>query len=292
MFLKPQSVFKTGQFVSINLLNLSKTMEKNNNEYALVTGATSGIGLELAKLLANDGYNLVIVGRNQETLNNTAAELKSFGVKIATFNKNLFYPDDVYSLYAELKVNNISPSVLINDAGQGLYGKFVDTDLNRELDIISLNITAVIILTKLFLKDRVDKGYGKILNLASIASTSPGPWHSVYHGTKAFILSWSEAIREELKDSGITITALLPGPTATDFFNKALMNNSKIMEDWENFSTAEEVAKDGFTAMMKGDDKIISGLKNKLTVAMSNLSTESMAAHRMGEMQKPQSQKD
>lgn len=263
-----------------------------NNEYALVTGATSGIGFELTKLLAIDGYNLAIVGRNQESLNKTADILKSYGVKISIFNKNLFYEDDVYSLYAELKVSNISPSVLINNAGQGFYGKFQETDLNREIDIINLNITSVVILTKLFLKDRADKGSGKILNLASIASTAPGPWHSVYHGTKAFILSWSEAIREELKDSGITITALLPGPTSTDFFNKALMNDSKIMEDWENFSSAEEVAKDGYKAMMNGDDKIISGLKNKLTVAMSNLSTESMAAHRMGEMQKPKSQLD
>lgn len=265
---------------------------ENNNEYALVTGATSGIGFELAKLLAKNGYNLAIVGRNQETLNKAAAELKSYGVKITALNKNLFHQDDVYSLYAELKVSNISPSILVNDAGQGFYGKFQQTDLNREIDIINLNITSVIILTKLFLKERIGKGSGKILNLASIASTAPGPWHSVYHGTKAFILSWSEAIREELKDSGITVTALLPGPTSTDFFNKALMTESKIMEDWESFSTPEEVAEDGYKAMMNGDDKIISGLKNKLTVAMSNITTDSMAAHRMGEMQKPKSDED
>ena len=267
-------------------------MTDNNTKYALVTGATSGIGLELAKLLASDGYNLAIVGRNQETLDKTAAELKVHGVKIAAFNKNLFYQDDVYSLYAELKVSNISPSILINAAGQGLYGKFEQTDLNREIDIINLNVIAVMILTKLFIKDRAGKGHGKILNLASIASTAPGPWHSVYHGTKSFILSWSEAIREELKNSGITVTALLPGPTSTDFFNKALMNDSKIMEDWENFSSAEDVAKDGYKAMMNGDDKIISGIRNKLTVAMSNITTDSMAAHRMGEMQKPKSEEE
>ncbi|MDF2552156.1 MAG: family oxidoreductase [Chryseobacterium sp.] len=267
-------------------------MTDNNTKYAVVTGATSGIGFELAKLLASDGYNLAIVGRNQETLNKTAAELNIYGIKIATFNKNLFYQDDIYSLYAELKVSNISPCILINAAGQGLYGRFDQTDLKREIDIVNLNITAVMILTKLFIKDRKDKGHGKILNLASIASTAPGSWHSVYHATKSFILSWSEAIREELKDSDTTITALLPGPTSTDFFNKALMNDSKIMEDWENFSSAEEVAKDGYIAMMNGDDKIISGIRNKLTVTMSNITTDSMAAHRMGEMQKPKSKEE
>src|SRR5690606_25199593 len=124
-------------------------------------------------------------------------------------------------------------------------------------------------------------GSGKILNLASVASKAPGPWHSVYHGTKAFVLSWSEAIREELKDTGITVTALLPGPTDTDFFNKADMNSSKIIEDEDNLASPQEVALDGYNALMSGDDKVVSGLKNKLSVAMANLSTDSMAAYRM-----------
>ncbi|WP_345765663.1 hypothetical protein [Chryseobacterium endophyticum] len=113
----------------------------------------------------------------------------------------------------------------------------------------------------------------------------------MYHGTKAFILSWSEAIREELKDSGITVTALLHGPTDTDFFNKADMNDGKILEDKDNLMSPEEVAIDGYKALMNGDDKVISGLKNKLSVAMTNIATDSMAAHRMGEMQKPVNEK-
>ena len=257
------------------------------NKYVLITGATSGIGYELAKLFAQNGYHLVIVSRNHERLQEKANEFKKFGIKVVTMSKNLFKEDDVFSLYAELKLNNISPEILVNDAGQGVYGKFEDTDIHRELDIVNLNINSVLILTKLFIKDRSGKGSGKILNLASIASKAPGPWHSVYHGTKAFILSWSEAIREELKDSGITVTALLPGPTDTDFFNKANMNNSKILEDSNNLSSPEEVAKDGYDALMNGDDKVISGMKNKLTAAMANLVSDSMAAHRMGEMQKP-----
>jgi short-subunit dehydrogenase len=149
----------------------------------------------------------------------------------------------------------------------------------------------MLILTKLFIKDRLPKGSGKVLNLASVASKVPGPWHSVYHATKAFVLSWSEAIREELKDSGITVTALLPGPTDTDFFNKADMNRSKILEDKDSLASPEEVAIDGYNALMNDEDKIISGLKNKLSVAMANLSSDSMAAHRMAEMQKPTEKK-
>lgn len=261
------------------------------NEYALVTGATSGIGYELAKQFASNGYDLVMVARNHDELKTRADEFKSFGINVITIAKNLFIEEDAYSLYSELKLNGISPSILVNDAGQGVYGKFQDTDLHREIDIVNLNIVSVLILTKMFLKDRLPKGSGKILNLASIASKAPGPWHSVYHGTKAFVLSWSEAIREELKDTGITVTALLPGPTDTDFFNKADMNESKILEDKDNLASPEEVAIDGFNALMNGDDKVVSGLKNKLTVAMSNIATDSMAAHRMGEMQKPVNEK-
>lgn len=264
---------------------------KNNNKYALVTGATSGIGYELAKLHAQDGYNLVIVARNHDELNVKEKEFRAYGIEVIVMAKNLFQAGDVYSLYADLTLNGISPEILVNDAGQGVYGKFQDTDIHREIDIINLNIISVIILTKLFIKDRLEKGGGKILNLSSVASKSPGPWHSVYHGTKAFIQSWSEGIREELKDSGITVTALLPGPTDTDFFNKADMNQSKILKDRDDLANPADVAKDGYDAMMNGDDKVISGLNNKLTVAMANMTTDSMAAYRMSEMQKPVNEK-
>ncbi|MEY8760146.1 SDR family NAD(P)-dependent oxidoreductase [Chryseobacterium tongliaoense] len=264
---------------------------ERKNQYVLVTGATSGIGYELAKLFAKNGYDLIIVARDHEELKNKSQEFKNYGVNVISISKNLFLQDEVYALYSELKLNGITPEILVNNAGQGVYGKFTDTDIHREIDIVNLNITSVIILTKLFLKDRMAKGSGKILNLASIASKSPGPWQSVYHGTKAFILSWSEAIREELKDTGITVTALLPGPTDTDFFNKADMNKSKILQDKDNLASAAEVALEGYNALMNGDDQLIPGFKNKLNVAMSNFTTDSRAAHTMGEMQKPATEK-
>ncbi len=260
---------------------------ERKNQYVLITGATSGIGYELAKQFAKNGYDLVIVARDYEALKKRANEFKEYGINAIPISKNLFLSDEAYSLYSELKMNGISPEILVNDAGQGVYGKFQDTDIHREVDIVNLNIISVIILTKLFVKDRLAKRSGKILNLASVAGKVPGPWNSVYHGTKAFVLSWSEAIREELKEVGITVTALLPGPTDTDFFNKADMNQSKIVEDKETLASPEEVAIDGYNALMNNKDKVISGLKNKFSVAMSNLSTDSMAAHRMAEMQKP-----
>ena len=136
---------------------------------------------------------------------------------VVTISKDLFYPGNAFELYDEIKSKNLDVEILVNDAGQGVYGEFIDTDINREINIINLNITSLVVLTKQFVKDMVEKGSGKILNLASIAGTVPGPLQSVYHGTKAFVLSFSEAIRNELKDTGVSVTALLPGATAYRF---------------------------------------------------------------------------
>lgn len=257
------------------------------NKYALITGATSGIGYELAKLFAVDGYNLIIVSRDQLELENKAREFEQQGIEVTCIARDLFDPGNAFAVYEEVKASGISVDVLVNDAAQGVYGKFIDTDIDRELDIIDLNISSLVILTKLFLKEMVIKDSGKILNLASIASKSPGPWQSVYHGTKAFVLSFTEAIREELKDTGITVTALLPGVTDTDFFNKADMQRSKAVQDKSSMADPADVAKDGYEALMAGKDKVVSGLKNKVTVAMGNLMPDSALAHQMNEQQKP-----
>lgn len=177
--------------------------------------------------------------------------------------------------------------MLVNDAGQGLYGQFVETDIRRELAIVRLNIDATIVLTKHFLPKMVARGDGRILNLASIASRTPGPWQSVYHGTKAFVLSWSEAIRHEVKDSGVTVTALMPGATDTDFFNKADMNASKIVQDKDNLDDAADVAKAGYEALMAGEDKVIAGAKNKIQMAMASVTPDPVLAAQMDAQQKP-----
>ncbi|UEG54774.1 SDR family oxidoreductase [Mucilaginibacter daejeonensis] len=259
----------------------------NAKQCALITGATSGIGLELAKLFAADGYDLVLVARDQQGLDSTASLLKQTGIEVTTISKDLFDRQAAFDLYDEVIRKGIRVDVLVNDAGQGLYGEFKDNDIERELKIIDLNIGSLVILTKCFLKDMVSRNEGKILNLASIASKVPGPWQAVYHATKAFVLSFSESIREELKDTNITVTALLPGATDTDFFNKAGMQESRIVQDKSSLSDAADVAKDGYEAMKDDKDKVISGFKNKVQIAMSNLTPDPAVAHMMNEQQKP-----
>jgi uncharacterized protein len=261
-------------------------------KYALITGATSGIGYELAKLFAAGGYNLIIVARDRQELETKAAEFKPNGIQVHAIAQDLFDPGNAFAVYQEVKSLGITVDILVNDAGQGVYGLFSETDIDRELNIIDLNVSSLVILTKFFLKDMIARNSGKILNLASIASTSPGPWQSVYHGTKAFVLSFTEAIREELKDTGITVTALMPGVTDTDFFNKANMQESKAVQDKSAMANPADVAKDGYEALMAGKDKIVSGLKNKVQVAMGNLMPDRTLAHQMGEQQKPVSDQE
>lgn len=260
-----------------------------NGKYALVTGGNSGIGYELAKLLAQDGYNLIIVARGESaSLEGIASELQSqYGIQVTTLAKDLFKQEEATSVYEEVKSKGIQIDILVNDAGQGLYGFFTDTELERELDIIQLNIASLVTISKPFLKDMVARGDGKILNLSSIASKLPGPWQSVYHGTKAFVQSFSEALNSENKDKGVTITALLPGATDTDFFNKADMQESKAVEDKSKLASAAQAAKDGYDALMSGDDMVVSGFKNKAQVTMANVTPDSMLADNLKKQQAP-----
>lgn len=255
-------------------------------DVVLITGATSGIGYELTKLFAQDGYNLVLVARSENELNTFAEELRSMhGIQVITINKDLFKRESAFEVYEEVSKQGIQVTILVNDAGQGVYGEFKNTDINRELDIIQLNIGSVISLTKLFLKGMLERNEGKILNLGSIAGESPGPWQAVYHGTKAFIHSWSAAIRNELKDTNIQVTVLVPGATDTDFFHKANMESSKILDT--KLSDPAEVAQDGYEALFAGEDKQVSGMKNKMQVAMGNVVSDSMAAENMRKQQEP-----
>lgn len=260
---------------------------ENKGKYALITGATSGIGLELAKLFAKDGFNLIITARDIAELDETSTMLRTAGVEVWPIAKDLFDREQAFGLYADIKQKGIEVEILVNNAGQGVYGQFDQTDIDRELRIIDLNIASLVILTKCFLTDMVNRGSGRILNLASIASKLPGPWQAVYHGTKAFVLSFSEAVREETKNTGVTITALMPGVTDTDFFNKADMQDSKAVQDEDDMADPADVARDGYDALMSGKDKIVSGLKNKVQIAMSAVTPDSVVAHQMNEQQKP-----
>jgi hypothetical protein len=253
----------------------------NEQKYALITGATSGIGYEIAKLFAQDHYNLVIVARSEEELVSTAGQLtQQYGVEVIPIAKDLFRREAPFEVYEEVTARGIQIDTLVNDAGQGQYGQFVDTDIYRELDIIQLNIGAYVVLTKCFLKEMVARNEGKILNVSSIGGEIPGPLQAVYHGTKAFVTSFTEAIRAENKDYNIAITALLPGVTDTDFFDKADMEDSKLVQEGSKADPAK-VAKDGYEALLADKDKIVSGFKNKAQVAMSNILPDDIVAKGM-----------
>lgn len=262
-------------------------MATASGKYALITGATSGIGYELAKLFAKDGYNLVIVSRSEENLQTTSNELSTeHGVGVVTIAKDLSELNAPFEVYDEVKAKGIQVDVLVNNAAQGQYGLFVETDLQRELEMIQLNIVAYLVLTKLFLKEMAIRNEGKILQVASIGGKLPGPYISVYHATKAFIVSHTEALVNELKDTGVTITALLPGPTDTDFFGKADMEDTKLVQEG-SLSDPEKVAKDGYQALMSGKSEIISGFKNKVQVGMSHIMPDTMAAEMIHKQLEP-----
>lgn len=262
--------------------------KQNKNSYALVTGASGGIGYELAKLFAQDGYNIIAVARTEEDLNKAAEEFRtSFGVDVQVISKDLFGERAATELYEEVQSRGLEVEVLVNDAGQGVYGLFTETDLEAQTKIIHLNIVSLTRLTYHFLKDMQARNQGKILQLGSVVSELPAPYQAVYGGTKAFVLSFTEALISELKDTNITITTLQPGATDTDFFDKAGAQDSKIVQDKGSLADPAKVAKDGYDALMKGDDKVVSGFKNKAQIAMSNVMPDTMLADQMKKQSEP-----
>lgn len=259
---------------------------KKRREYALVTGGTSGIGYELAKLLAKDGYNLVLVARSSDRLLEVSDEFQDIGVDVLLLDQDLFQPNAAMEIYQEVKAKGIQIDVLINNAAQGQKGKFSEIALERHSELIQLNIISVVELTKLFLDDMVTRNFGKILNLASVVSKTPAPEFSIYAASKAFVLSFSEALAKELEETDITVTALLPGRTDTDFFNKADMLDTKEYQE-HHLADPAQVAKDGYDALMSGDNRVISGIQNKAMVGMMNAMPDSANANKMQKNMQP-----
>jgi short-subunit dehydrogenase len=261
--------------------------QENRNKYAVITGATSGIGFELAKLFAADSYNLILVARSEERLQSVTDRLKQqYSIEVTPIAKDLFIPGAAKEVYEQVKGMNITVDVLVNDAGQGEWGPFVETALDRDIDIVQLNIISLLTLTKLFLQDMVQRNEGKILQLGSEAGTTPMPLLSVYAATKAFVLSFSAALSEELRDKDITITVLLPGATDTDFFHKANQDGTVVYREKE-LAPPEDVAKDGYEALMRGENKIISGARTKMHVMMNDLLGTVMSAKNARKLNEP-----
>lgn len=231
---------------------------------ALITGASSGIGLELSKIHASKGDNLVLVARSKSKLDELKVELeKNYGVSVYTIGKDLSLPKSVSEVYSEVKQQNITIDYLINNAGFGDYGLYFDSVWEKQEQMINLNITTLSHFTRLFLKDMVDRKSGKIMNIASTASFQPGPTMAVYCATKAYVLSFSEAINNEVKEFGVTVTALCPGATTSGFQAAASLEGSKLFED-KKLPSAKDVAAYGYKAMMKGKAVAIHGFMNAL----------------------------
>lgn len=263
-------------------------MTTQTGKTALITGASSGIGKELATLFAKDGYNLILTASEEDKLNTVGETFRQQygGQQITIIPKNLAAVNAPQEIYDEVKQQGLQVDVLVNNAGFGEYGMFAtETDLQKELDIIQVNVTALVYLTKLFSKDMVERNEGKILMLGSVASVMPNPMMAVYGATKSFIYSFSEALRNELNDTNVSVTVLMPGATDTDFFNRAGAMNTKAQEEARKTDPAT-VAKDGYDALMKGRDKVVSGFKNKASVASAHfMSDEAIAANMRKQMQ-------
>src|SRR6266446_5779728 len=225
-------------------------------ETALITGASSGIGLELARLFARDGHDLVLVARGAAKLEQLAAELRGqHNVVVRPLAKDLSQPAAPQEVVAELQAASVNVTVLVNNAGFGSYGFFHETDLANDLQMIQVNVTALTALTKLFLKDMTLARRGRILNVASTAAFQPGPLMAVYYATKAYVLSFSEGIANELKGSGVTVTCLCPGPTTTGFEERANLRQSRLFRG--PVLDAKTVALAGYRACMRGKTLVI-----------------------------------
>lgn len=248
------------------------------NQTALITGATSGIGHELAKLFAADGYNLVLVARNRSPLSAmiTRMELLYPDQQFTYIEKDLSIDGAAEEIYQETTSKGIIINVLVNDAGIGEAGKFAETDLKKNLEIIHVNIVALMSLTHLYLKDMLQRNEGRILQLASVASFSPNPLLSVYAASKAFVLSFTDALINEIQDTKVTMTALAPDATDTGFFTNANAENTVAGKGKKD--APEDVAKAGYEALMKGEHRLVYGISAKVQVAAGNVMPDELLA--------------
>jgi len=234
---------------------------------ALVTGASGGIGLELAREAAADGYDLVLVARSREPLEALAEELRGkHGAAARVIAKDLADPAAPAEIVAELERAGARVDVLVNNAGFGTWGRFAELDPEVELAMLRVNVVALVQLTRLFLPAMVSRGAGRVLNVASTAGFAPGPLMAVYYASKAFVLSFSEALGAELAGSGVTVTALCPGPTRTGFQAAAKMEGARLVSGLAPMHDAAWVARAGWRGAMRGTRVVVPGLLNKLSV--------------------------
>lgn len=257
---------------------------------AVVTGASSGIGLELAKQFASHGFD-VLIAAEDEGIADAAATLTETGTRVFSQQVDLATYEGVETLYQRIRSLERPVDAIAINAGVGVGGPFIKTSLEEELNLIALNVTSAVHLAKRIATDMVNRGEGRILFTSSIAAEMPAPFEAVYGASKAFLLSFAEALRNELRDTGVTVTALQPGATDTNFFRRAHMEDTKV-------GTAEkdspaDVARDGFDALMAGKDYVVAGSwKNKFQSTMAQILPETMKAEQHRKLAEPGSASD
>jgi len=245
-------------------------MNAANCETVLITGASSGIGLELAKCFAADGCRLILVARNTPALEKLAEELRRKSkIEAIVLTADLSLPETPKQIFEKLSAQKISVDVLVNNAGFGAIGIFTQLPLERQSEMIQVNVTALTGLTRLFLPGMIQRKRGGILNVGSVAGFVPGPGMAVYYATKAFVLSFTEALSAELEGTGVKVTALCPGPTPTNFGNVAGSKKVRLLR--LPGTSAEKVAEDGHAAFRRGRTIAVSGFQNKFVVLLARL---------------------
>ena len=249
------------------------------NETVLITGASSGIGLELAKCFADDGSRLILVARNQTALEKLSEELRAKNkIETVILPADLSLPEAPKQIFDKLAAQNVSVDVLVNNAGFGLHAPFLELPLERQLEIIKVNVNALVALTSLFLHEMVRRRAGGILNVGSVAGFVPGPGLAIYYATKAFVQSFSEALAEELGGTGVSVTVLCPGPTETNFGAVARGEKNRVMQSKK--MSAEDVARIGHRDFRNKKVISIPGLQNKALVMLTRITPRS-AVRRM-----------
>ncbi|MGF9761456.1 SDR family NAD(P)-dependent oxidoreductase [Microvirga sp. 0TCS3.31] len=261
-------------------------MPDTSRPLAIVTGASTGIGYELAKLCAQNGYDLLIAA-DQAAIHDAANDFQGLGAAVDAVEADLATTEGVDKLYAAVKGRPVA--ALLANAGHGLGHAFLDQDFAQVRHVIDTNITGTIYLIQKVGRDMRTRGEGRILITGSIAGFMPGSFQAVYNGTKAFIDSFSFALRNELKDTGVTVTCLMPGATDTEFFERADMMDTQVGQDKKD--DPADVAKVGFEAMMRGDGDVVSGWKNKFTTVLASVTPAGMLAEQHRKMAEPGSGK-
>lgn len=255
---------------------------------ALITGASGGLGLSFVNLFAKEGYDLVLVARNGERLEEIKKEIEEkYNVKAIVVAKDLCSPNGAQEVYDATKEAEIKIDVLVNNAGFGDFGEFYKSDINKQIRMVDLNCTALMHLCHLYLPDMIEQKRGNILNVDSIAAFQAGPLMSVYYATKAFVLSFSQALTRELKGTGVKVTALCPGPIRTNFDNAADLGESGLFKNLKVWDP-DVVAKFGYKKMKKGKSLCICGFTNKIIVFANRLSPRSLVRNLVYQIQKTQ----